>query len=224
MNTTVQATGMSVTAKSDQVFLMIKEGYVANPDTIQEGKLIIDTATNSSAVLLPAAHKLGSSATSTTLDAVTGANMTNWYWKTSDDPALYGGDGHESEQLNIESSAIGQYVLVNEFSFTVADGSNAISSLTVSNIKVTTADGKAQAVKVIVASATASEEFGNTSSSGIAGSVNLLAENLDSDHVAHVKIYIYWDGNNAAVYTNNIGNLVGTSVEVSFTGVIAPAA
>jgi len=212
MNTTVSATNMSVTAKSDQIFLLIKEG-TNTAEQVQTAKLTSDEATNSSAVLLPAAHHEDSSSVINDYD-----NYANWYWQTSADPDS---SVPSSAEFEVGSSALGQYVLINTFTITVAEGSNPVRDLKVASCKITTEVGGAEAVKVVVATSSASEEFGTLSSSGTAGSVILHAGNLTSAQVEIVKIYIYWDGNDAEVYTNNILNLKNTSVEVTFTGEVS---
>ena len=214
MNTTVTATNMSVTAKSDQIFLLIEEGTHTAAE-VQTAKLTSDEATTSSAVLLPSAHHGTNSSGTAYYD-----DYANWYWHTSDDPGSSAAKGGEVE-LTINSSALDQYVLYNTFTITVAKGSNPVRNLKVSNCKITTLDGGAEAVKVVVATETASEEFGTIGSAGTDGSVILNAGPLSDTEVLIVKVYIYWDGNDADVYTNNILNLKNTSVEVTFTGEVA---
>lgn len=221
MNQRVTATGMSVTAKSDQIFLMIDEGHAADAATVRTANQTSATAVIDSAALLPAAHDLDSSATLATVEALSGAVMANWYWMTSNDPAVATGT---SGKLTIESSALANYVLINEFSITVAEGSNNVANLRVENVTITT-DGDA-AVKVLVVGSDASEEFGVTSGSSgtLPGSNPLRATDLTKNDVAYVKVYIYWDGNDADVYTNGIEDLKNTSVVVTFTGDVVPAA
>ena len=219
MNDTVTATGMSVTAKADQVFLLIKSGHADTATTVQTSALTSDTALTASAVLYPAAHQAAAT-TIATADATTtsGENtvMTNWYYRTSSNPADYLGD-NPSAELEIKSADFGKYVLVDEFSLTVADGSNAVSNLHVKDCTITTAGD--QAVKVLVATSSASQEFAATGS----GSTVLRSSNLTSSDVEYVKIYIYWDGNDTDVYTNGIADLQNTSVEITFTGDLVAA-
>ena len=207
-NTTVTANGMPVTAKSDSTFLLIKAG-TATLDQIRTGKLTSDTAVNASAALLPAAHN------NTVTNITTADTVSNWYYKTSDDPSVYGGEGKESEPTAL--TAFTNYVLVNEFSLGIAAGGNSMSNLKVGNCTLTTAGDAA--VKVLVATSSAVEEF---SASG-AGSTTLQAS-LDTSSVMTVKVYIYWDGEDADVYTNGISDLQSTSVSLTFTGsVVQPA-
>ncbi len=223
MNDTVTATGMSVTAKADQIFLEILAGTKTATE-IQTAKKIQDNATLASAQLFPAAHTAAADKIST-IEAASGdpAILTNWYYKTSNDPNLYGGTGVESEALDIKSTDMGKYVLINEFSITVAAGSNAVSGLKVKDCTITT-DGD-RAVKVLVASSSAAEEFGiadAATSTTVAGSTTLRSTNLTSSDVETIKIYIYWDGNDTDVYTNGIADLKNTSVTVTFTGTLVP--
>ncbi|MBR5943184.1 MAG: hypothetical protein IKZ81_07590 [Clostridia bacterium] len=224
MNDTVTATGMSVTVKADQVFLEIAAGHAANADAVQAGGLISATATTASAVLYPAAHQAAANtiatadATTTTgTDPDTVTTMTNWYYRTSSDPSEYMGTTPSAE-LPIEQADFGKYVLVNEFSLTVADGSNAVSDLKVDTCTITTSGD--QAVKVLVATSSASQEFSGT---GGAGSTVLRSSNLTSSDVEYVKIYVYWDGNDTDVFSNGIADLVNTSVVVTFTGTLVAA-
>lgn len=225
MNNTVKATGMSVTAKSDQIFLMIQKGEAASADAIQSAGLIQDTAAVASAALYPAAHHLTSSATVSTVLADSGSVLKDWYYRTSSDPGHYiGSSGSGELTIGKDEADYGKYILVNTFSITVADGSNAVSNLRVEKVTINSTDNAA--VNVLVAGSDASEEFVATANgeqvingTGIA----LRTSNLDSDHVEVVKVYIYWNGNDTDVYTNNIEHLLNTSVEVVFTGTVVPA-
>lgn len=205
MNTTVTATSMSVTAKSDQTFMLIKAGHAADAAAVQASKKTEDDALNVSAELLPTAH------TATVTNISTADAPENWFYKTSDDPSLYGGDGHESAATAL--TALTGYVLVNEFSVSLAAGANPMSNIKVGTCTLTTSGDAA--VKVLVATATASEEFGATGS----GSTTLQASLTDST-VMYVRIYIYWDGADSDVYTNGIADLQNTSVVVTFTGTV----
>lgn len=51
------------------------------------------------------------------------------------------------------------------------------------------------------------------------GEVNYLAENITVGNDTSVNVYVYYDGDTASIYTNNLGNLtaVSSSVTVTFT-------
>lgn len=206
MNQTVTASGMEITAKSDTTFLLIKAGHAADADAVQADKVTTATALAASAELLPTAH------TDAVTNITTADAAANWYYKTSDDPALYGGAGHESAATAL--STLTGYVLVNEFSITVADGSNDLKKLRVGSLTLTTAGDSA--VKVLVATSEGSQEF---SANDTDDSDNVqLAASVTSASVTYVKVYIYWDGTNEEVFTNGIADLKNTSVVLTFTG------
>lgn len=211
-NNTVTAEGMSVTVKSDVTFLMIKAG-AQEIEAIRNYKQTTDSAATATGQLYPAAHesitKL-SDATATTGEAEN-ATLTNWYYKYSTDPAVYGGSGKETSKTTIKNSDKAKYILINEFSLGLAEGSNAMQNIKVGNVTLhTTGDS---AVKVLVVTDTAAEEFG---ASGTGSTV--LQTSLTDDNVMHVWVYVYWDGNDEDVYTNGVADLQDTSVVVTFTG------
>lgn len=210
-NASVTATGMSITAKSDTTFLLIKAGH-NDAESIQGSKKTSDTASTASAALYPAAH-----------DAV--ANITaadtvsNWYYMYSEDPASATGKAGTKTAL----TAFTNYVLVNEFSITVAEGSNPVENFRVEDVTITTAGDSA--VKALVASTNGVEEFAESTDpdNPRANPVTLHTAQITSAASIYVKIYIYWDGNDTDVYSNNIEELKNTSVEVSFTGDVVAA-
>lgn len=221
MNKDVTATSMSVTAKSDSTFLLIKAG-TATPAEIQTAKLIEDNAVTASKVLYPTAHD---DITDTTGYTAIEANDTTdatvkdlWYYRYNRDPANATND-MTAVTYDPASTWTDDYVLLNEFSLTVADGSNALSNLQVKSCTITAAGD--QAVKVLVAGANGCEEFSGAGGNG-AGNV-LQTANVTSSATSTVKIYVYWDGNDSDVYTNGVADLQNTSVEVVFTGDVVPA-
>ena len=224
-NATVTATGMSVTAKSDSAFLLIKAGAVegandaAKAAAIQASGGESANATTATAEVLPVAHD--SVTTIATIEATAENKYSNWYYRYSKDPANWGVDenGMTAKEY-VASDKFSDYVLVNEFNLTVAAGSNAMNTLKVNTCSITPSNSGDQAVKVLVATATACEEFSGT---GGSGSTTLQASLTDATTM-QVKVYIYWDGNDTDVYTNGIADLTSTSVVVTFTGLVGAAA
>ena len=226
MNKDVTATSMSVTAKSDATFLMIKQG-TADADTVQAGKKIIDNAVTASAELYPTAHEFTPSA-SVGISAIEAADTTvatdykDWYYRYSSSPDSATDTMTAKTKVPIANN--GEYILINEFSLAVADGSNDLSSLRVKSCTINVPTGAEDAVRVLVAGANGSQEFAATTAADISTTSTVLqTANVTSSASSTVKIYVYWDGNDEGVYTNNIANLQGTSVEVTFTGDIVPA-
>ena len=201
---------MSVTAKSDVTFLMIKQGS-ATIDEIRTAKKTTDNAVTASAALYPTAHK--SISNKTDADAVTGENLTNWYYKYSKDPAVYGGSGKESDEKTILNTDKGKYILANQFTLGLAQGSNQIDNIKVSASTLTTT-GTGKAVKALILTSSAAVELDDTTTT----SETVICNSLSGDTTLDVWVYIYWDGNDEDVFTNNVANLAQTSFTVSFTG------
>lgn len=210
-NTTVTADHMQVTVTSDTTFLLIGQGDELTYSQIQAAKSITTSASITSAALKPTAHSTAAGSAYSVYET-----DNEWYYKYSLDPATSNVEV-TSETALTKASAEGIYYLVNSFSLTVAEGSNQIDNIHVSSCSITTTSDKA--VKVLVASTLASEEFDEN---GGAGSTPLVSS-LTSTQTAVIKIFIYWDGNDDDVYTNGIDDLLATDVVVTFTGTPHPA-
>ncbi|MBQ7566521.1 MAG: hypothetical protein IJT18_05315 [Oscillospiraceae bacterium] len=218
-NTTVTAQGMSVTAKSDASFLLIKAG-TQTAAAVRTGALTADSATTATAALFPAAHTTAAGV-GYTIDDIEDddtTNMTDWYFKNSNDPATSNVDVTAAQDIAVAD--FDKYVLANEFTIALADGSNDVENLKVGTCTIT-ATGD-EAVKVIVATDYASEEF-----SGAGGSGTVVLRNTGltdgANDIETVRIYIYWDGNDADVYTNGIADLLSTAVTVTFVADVVAA-
>lgn len=200
-NNTVTAESMSITAKTDSTMLLIKAGE-ATAKAIQTAAKSADNGLNANAALYPAAHE--------TVVNVTAADaVANWYYKTADV-----GTASVSTGAKNTLSEFTDYVLVNEFSITIAKGTNTMKDLVVSDCDVTTASGAAEAVKVLIATDTNVVEFGVGENQTDA---TKLSGNITDSTVVKVKVYIYWDGNDADVYTTNFDKLKDTAVNIAFT-------
>ena len=206
MNKTVTATGMSVTAKSDSSFLLIGKGS-EDLSTIQSANTIEANATTASAELYPAAHETITNTAAAELN-------TNWYYRYSNDPRYADGStAGMTTKTQIAAADMGKYVLVNTFNVCVAAGGRSVTNLKVGQCTISQTDSGAKAVNVLVTSATGAEEFSGSGDDG----ANVLASTVTASAVTPINVYIYWDGNNAAVTTNNVANLKNTSVTVTFT-------
>lgn len=212
-NNKVTAEGMSVTAKSDVSFLLIKAG-TADAASVKNDAKTAANGTNSTAALLPTAHKDVKNITEVeakNTDSATDTEVkTNWYYKYAEAPNAAAAAENAAE-LKIADTDFTKYVLVNEFSICTADGSNQMSNLVVSNCTLTTEGDKA--VKVLVATGTACVELGE----GTTSSTTPLAGTVKSDEVVTVKVYVYWDGNDTDVFTNGIADLQNTAVSLEFS-------
>lgn len=73
-------------------------------------------------------------------------------------------------------------------------------------------------VRVLLVCGTNTEEFKASdaaAASGIAGTV-ILADTVNDTTLTNVKVYVYYDGNDTAVFTNNSANLEGALISLSF--------
>ena len=212
-NNKVTADNMSVSAKSDVSYLLIKAG-TADAASVQASKSTTAEGQTSTAALLPAAHetvtKISEIEATKTGVSVNGQVKTNWYYQYAEKPEASAA-AESADKLEILNSDFNKYVLVNEFSICTAKGSNKMENLVVSSSTLTTEGDKA--VKVLVATDTACVELDNTTTSSSA----VLASSVTDNSVVTVKVYIYWDGANENVYTNGIDDLKNTSLSIDFS-------
>lgn len=218
MNKEVTVNGMSVTAKSDTTFLVVKAvGASANTVAgVKEYNHTTDSAYTASAVLYPAAHDdIAISATAAAIDAADSTDTTVkdiWYYRYNQDPTQSTSD--MTEETYIPVANFDQYVLVNAFDLTVNGATTStITNLKVKNCTITTSGDAA--VKVLVVGTNGNEEFGATGAG-----TNTLCNSITSDALSQVKVYIYWDGNDSDVYTNGAADLQNTEVTITFEDTI----
>ena len=209
MNKQVSATGMEITAKSESVFLLISETHTT-ADDIQEEKatLIEHTVNPSDALVFPSAH-----------EATTGtefATVGKWYTANSDDPALSTIDSTTKTAL----TSFTDYVIHYTYYFTVADGSKTATNLRVSSYTITannTATGDNTTITPVKTVVTCGANYEEFSSTMTAGSVMLYTSEITNETVVTIDVYIYYDGNNTNVFTNNIDNLDGATIAIEFS-------
>lgn len=209
-NNVVTVNNMTVNAKSDTAYLLIGNSSQNTLALVQAAKATSATATSPSANLLPVAHELQSTDGIAEIESVTGSKYDSWYYGYSDDPEAATLDN--ATKSYIDSDKFGNYVLKNEFHVCTAVGSNPMENLRVKDLTYTTTGDKA--VKIIVASDDAHEEFADSAASNRANPV-VLASSVDDTALVDINVYIYWDGNDTDVYTNGIDDLLATTV--SFT-------
>ncbi len=205
MSTEVTASGMSVTAKSDAVALVIS----ATNTTPGTGSTEETTAV--SGTLLPVAHE--TFATKTDADTV-----DKWYTKYADAPTA-----STSSTSATTISDMSGYVVQKTVYISMATGSNDTTDLKVKSVTITAAAGTATVIDPVRVAIATAEGYVEYKSTGIVGADDVLAANVTDDAYIAVTIYVYYDGNDAAVFTNNSANLAGATVSVEFT-VTAPTA
>jgi hypothetical protein len=211
MNTTVQATGMQITAKSDSTFLLINSGDNDTLAEVQTQKAILTSIAvdTEEAQVYPSAHNALTSAS----DAATAGN---WYYKTADSPD---NSASSTAAVPLTAANFDKYVIKRTVYITLAPGSNPATNLVVSAAFASngTASGNNSnefaPVKAVVACNGVVVELDKTTTS----SATALAATVTDAALVTVDIYLYYNGADTSVFTQNIANLDGASVNFSFS-------
>lgn len=239
LNTEVSATGMQVVAKSDNTFLLI--GTASTADEIQAATpntTVALTVSDSEAKVYPASPAMTAAeaaylttsgkdvdgATITTAgvqvtNAATADAVTNWFTANAlaaDAPDI---DTDSARQLKSFTG----YVIKKTVYLTVEDGSNAARDLSVTaTLTQKTSGTDITAVKILVTT----DDGGFATLTSAAPTADIKGSNtvITNTTVRMVNIYIYYDGDEAPVYTNNAVNLKGADIELAFNVVAVPAA
>ena len=195
MNKTVTATGMSVTAKADQTFLVISNQAGQSTNTS-----ITATASNGSATLFPAAF--GSISTNGTITWKTG-------YSNDIDSATAAG-----ALSDIPTSDVDKYVLSNTFYIRAASGTVDATNLKLTGVTVTSDSAFKDAVSVVVAVGNSTNTYVN----GTLTNTDALSATVTSAEDIVVHVYIYINGDHSSVKTANAtaANLVGMNVAMTF--------
>lgn len=219
MNKTVTATGMEVTAMSSSVDLII--GISNDIATVQTDldKEVAFTKTGDDVKVYPSAYfKDGDisipEGSAKVTNATSAAQVKNWYYKVADQASASVSTGSATALASFEN-----YVLTYDLYITVAKGSNAVKDLKVSSATIesnltSSSESKTNAaVRALVVSDTAVVEIkpGNTSSDTV------LASSINDTTLVHITVYVFYDGNDSTVYTNNIANLDGSKIALEFS-------
>ena len=199
-NAQVTATGMTVTAKSDGVFLEIS-------GAADSGAYSATGTSNVNAELYPVAHESWSSkANIEDFDIAVADTYDNWYYRYN------GASNNATNSMTAKTyiSSFENYVATTEFSVQLHAGTSATGyDLYVSNITIPANKG----IHVVIAGATGYKEF-----SASAAEITFNNADVISDEVTttphNVKVYIYFCGDDSNVYSDNIASLTGS---VSFT-------
>lgn len=273
-NTTVQANGMQIRAKSNSTFLLIGEAALTTADQIQNqtgDDLVTEVLTveDNAAAMYPS-KAYGVAETSrdpATADGFNPAEVTtkasaavegNWYTANSNAPTVWGGSTQTINKRVLNASEFSQYVIKKTVHLTLADGSTKANNLTVTpNITlkdtyiktsdIAISDGKTYytlaegeytqvvspvvadigtyyekatditAVKVLVVSDNNQVVVLDNSMNGHAQNLYGTTNNNLTDTTVHeVDIYIYYDGTEDSVYTNNAVKLSGANIVLNF--------
>ena len=198
MSKDVTATDMEITAKSDAIFLMIKGEDDA--DFSITGSAGLDEE------LYPAHHEAWTSvADIEDFDMAVADTYDNWYYRYSDDPAVYNSNMTAKAYI----SDFTDYVATTSYLVKLKDGSTLTTGydLYVSSITIPADKG----ITVVVAGPDGYQEF-SASATPAFSAANILANTVTTT-ASDIDVYVYFNGDDSNVYTNNIAALTG---EISF--------
>lgn len=236
MNTEVSVTGMQLTAKSNSAALLINTGDNDTADEIQAaGATTVDLSVNNEDVnVYPSSpaltdeeveyltvaeghNKVGGGAISTAgvkvTTPATAAAVTNWF--TADALASNAAtiDTATAKQL----TSFDGYVIRKTAYLTVADGSNPVNGLTVKpTFAQKTGGTDITAAKVVVTTSDGGFAVLSSAQNGTAVDIKGSDTSLTDSTVLTVYFYIYYDGDETPVYTNNMANLKGADFQCVF--------
>lgn len=232
MSNEVSATNMSVSIKSDSSFLMISKASVVDPDGSKEAADILAAVRDEQLTaaeftktdvkdLLPTAHLTDDD--SPAYYSTSG----NWYTKVADSP-----DTHVSStgSTSLTAENFAEYVMTESFYIAVASGSNAMTNLRAKvSIKDFTSDAVNgdPAVRVLIVTSTDDAEFSTATKYDVNDTYKVLdgddnditidLGDVPADAAVKVDVYIYYDGNDSNIKTNNMLSIKDSTISISFT-------
>lgn len=229
MNKTVTVNSMQITAKSNNAYLLI--GTDAN-DTASEiqgidpiARTIALTVADSDSAKYPSKPKESSEIGTGKLfetgtpvtDYASAASQANWYTAQNDNPAA--STDSVKNQISLTSENFGDYVIKKTVYLTLAEGSNDANTLTVTPtiaLKSGETGTDISAVKVLVVTDDNNIVTLTSSTSGAQSLHAVTDTTLTDSDVVTVDIYIYYDGSEAAVTTNDIADLAAATISLNF--------
>lgn len=200
MNTTVTATGMTVSASTESAYLIIKEGTTLSGNGKEANAKV-------SASLKPVAP-------ATTLTSANIETLGSWGVATSSNPD----DANEGADLTVltEGTLIGDgnYVLKQSFMVGIVANSGSVNNdLRLKKVTIENNNGKNGVVVVVVCGTNIYTH--ETSADNITGETLTAAANVNKTGV-QVDVYIYINGKNADVKSSQATQLGGL-VSLDFT-------
>ena len=159
------------------------------------------------------------SGTTTVSSAATAATAANWFTAQNSNPADSNDSVKNINTLNTTSGnpyEFSKYVIKRTVYLTLAVGSDTAHNLTVTptiEIKDGETGADITAVKVLVVTGDncviLDKDSGETS-------LHTTDFDITADSVIAVDIYIYYDGEEASVYTNNVADLAAAEISLEF--------
>ncbi len=221
MNKTVAATGLQMTAKADFMYLLAVEKDAdkakdantafgtmqANPSTYKSVEFNMSGVNTALAPSTPDAAASTTNRSKTTL-AVEG----NWYTTSSDDPGSPNASAKPDAKHSLGTAGydFANYVIKKTVYLTLAKDSTGTILKASATITKKGADETdvISAVKVLVAG-----------TKGVAeGSTVAEIADITNTAAVEVDVYVYFDGTDSSVYTNNFANIMeGATIVITFS-------
>lgn len=232
MNTIVNVTGLQITAESNDTYLLISDTNTTAAAIQTENAISIAwTLSAADSKVQPSAPTLSNteigylttSGKTVNGDAITVAGIqvttpatadavTNWYTAKAVDATTATINTTTARQL----TSFTGYVIKRTVYLTVAVGADNANNLEVAGAFTQITGGTdITAAKVIVT--TSDGGFAILDSSHTTADIKGSNTALTPTTVLTVNIYVYYDGNETVVYTNNSANLTGAEIDLTFT-------
>jgi hypothetical protein len=187
---------------------------------------ILPAYVSDSATTNAAAHKYFATGTVVVSNLSTAATPANWFTAQNNDPANSNNSVKNVNVLNATDSEastlydFSDYVIKRTFYLTLADGSDTAHQLKVTPtiaLKSGQSEGVTDisAVKVLVAVGS-NYQILSTSTSGAQSLYSTADFNITDTTATQVDVYVYYDGEESAVYTNNKPSLAAATVDLAF--------
>ena len=221
MNTSVTATNMQVTAKSDSIYLLISNTST-DADAIQtEGMTNVAIKTEKAAIKPSAliSAEQAPNAIKGVIDDYSSA--ASWYKAQAE--AVSDSKQKDDTAETLTEAEFGQYVQKFTYYFTLAKGSNNAQNLTANGCTFTidetglTGNAKTMSpVHILLVCGKNTAEF-KVGDENTTAKETVLASSVTDNDIVKVDAYVYYDGNDMNVYTNNVANLAGAKIDLSFS-------
>ena len=232
MNNAVTANGLQISAKSDNTYLLISKTNTTASAIQSENAKTVDLSSDNAilyacapclsseeAAYLTTSGKIVSTEATITVageiitNGTKAAAATNWYTATAAAPGAATMEEGSARQL----STLTNYVLVEDLYLTVAAGANKAHNLTVtSTIAQVTGGNDVAAVKFLIATDDGAFRAVTTANNGTPLDISGTNTDITDTSVRHVSVYVYYDGNESHVYTNNVVNMKGATINLAF--------
>lgn len=213
MNKTVTATGMQVTAKSNSTYLLIG----TKDETYAQIQAKTAPANTSATALKTAGNDDGIYPCAYTTSAISGTSITENSWYTANSSSSADAD---DKVTNYNAVTLGQanYMYTYEMNLTLSADSMSYNGKVTVALKMTAAEDKQNnsAVRAYVVIGDKAGQFVDQTTT----SVDFTDVALTNKSVVAVKIYVFIDGTNDAVYSDNVtknGITLTGKLDISFT-------